>query len=111
MPLILTLLALGLASLAVLWLLQRRLIYFPSTEPAPPASSVLPMADEVSFETDDHVRLGAWFVRPSGPGRATVLVFNGNAGDRSYRAPLAEALAEHGLGVLLFDYRGYGGNP
>jgi fermentation-respiration switch protein FrsA (DUF1100 family) len=40
-----------------------------------------------------------------------VLVANGNAGDRALRAPLAAALAAHGLGVLLFDYRGYGGNP
>src|SRR5207253_9031710 len=42
---------------------------------------------------------------------ATVLVFNGNAGDRSFRAPLAAALNQAGLSVLLFDYRGYGGNP
>jgi fermentation-respiration switch protein FrsA (DUF1100 family) len=40
-----------------------------------------------------------------------VLVANGNAGDRSLRAPLADALADRGLAVLLFDYRGYGGNP
>ena len=41
----------------------------------------------------------------------TVIVFNGNAGNRAFRAPLAAALAEHGISVLLFDYRGYGGNP
>ena len=41
----------------------------------------------------------------------TVLVADGNAGDRTLRAPLAAALADQGLGVLLFDYRGYGGNP
>ena len=40
-----------------------------------------------------------------------MLVFNGNAGDREMRAPLAIALADAGLAVLLFDYRGYGGNP
>jgi len=39
-----------------------------------------------------------------------VLVFNGNAGDRSMRAPLAAALNRMGYSVLLFDYRGYGGN-
>jgi fermentation-respiration switch protein FrsA (DUF1100 family) len=39
-----------------------------------------------------------------------VLVFNGNGGNRAYRAPLAEALRRRGFGVLLFDYRGYGGN-
>ena len=54
-------------------------------------------------------------VRPGrGPNRAmAVLVANGNAGNRSLRAPLARALAgqTQGLAVLLFDYRGYGGNP
>ncbi len=40
-----------------------------------------------------------------------MLVCNGNAGDRSMRADLAAALNRHGLSVLLFDYRGYGGNP
>jgi fermentation-respiration switch protein FrsA (DUF1100 family) len=40
-----------------------------------------------------------------------VLVHNGNGGNRSLRAPLAAALARMGLHVLVFDYRGYGGNP
>ena len=97
--------------LAVLWLFQRRLIYFPLDTPVPPAKSVLPAADEVSFQTEDGLRLGSWLVHPPGAGRGTVLVFNGNAGDRSCRAPLAAALARHGFSVLLFDYRGYGGNP
>jgi fermentation-respiration switch protein FrsA (DUF1100 family) len=39
-----------------------------------------------------------------------VLLFNGNAGHREYRAPLGAALRRHGLNVLLTDYRGYGGN-
>jgi uncharacterized protein len=40
-----------------------------------------------------------------------VLVCNGNGGNRALRAPLATALSRAGLSVLLFDYRGYGGNP
>ena len=51
--------------------------------------------------------LDATFVHADGAAVATVVVFNGNAGNRSYRAPLAAALAGRGLGVLLFDYRGY----
>ena len=43
--------------------------------------------------------------------RVTVLVLNGNAGNRAHRARLAVALHRHGLQVLLVDYRGYGGNP
>jgi uncharacterized protein len=104
------------AALGLLWLFQRRLLYFPSPGPVPPAASVLPGAEDVTFETPDGLRLAGWFV-PAPPGdrvgraRPAVLVCNGNGGDRSMRAPLAAALARMGLAVLLFDYRGYGGNP
>jgi pimeloyl-ACP methyl ester carboxylesterase len=94
------------------WAFQRRLIYLPSTGAVPSAATVLAEADDVQLTTRDGLRLGAWYVPARGTaGAFTVLVANGNAGDRSSRAPLARALANHGLGVLLFDYRGYGGNP
>jgi uncharacterized protein len=107
------------ALLGLLWLFQRRLLYFPTPGPVPPAASVLPGAEDVTFETTDGLRLAGWFV-PAPPGdpadragraRPAVLVCNANAGDRSMRARLAAALARMGLAVLLFDYRGYGGNP
>ncbi|MGE5719838.1 MAG: alpha/beta hydrolase [Nocardioidaceae bacterium] len=94
------------------WLFQRRLVYLPSTAAVPPADTVIPGARDVKLRTSDGLELGAWFVAARQPGRGlTVLVANGNAGDRSIRAPLAEALAREGMSVLLFDYRGYGGNP
>ena len=97
---------------AVIWALQRRLIYFPSPGPVPAAHTVIDGASEVTLETSDGLDLGAWFVPPEARSNGmTVLVANGNAGDRSLRAPLARALAREGFGVLLFDYRGYGGNP
>lgn len=96
----------------MLWAWQRHLIYFPATGPVPPAAAVLPGARDVVLETSDGLRLGAWYVPVRSPDRGvTVLVANGNAGDRSLRAPLAEALSRQGISVLLFDYRGYGGNP
>ncbi len=97
---------------AVIWALQRRLIYFPSPGPVPAAHTVIDGASEVTIQTNDGLALGAWFVPPETRSNGmTVLVANGNAGDRSLRAPLARALAREGFGVLLFDYRGYGGNP
>jgi fermentation-respiration switch protein FrsA (DUF1100 family) len=102
---------LGLA-LLLLWALQRHLIYLPSPGPVAQAREVIEGARDVVLETSDGLRLGAWYVPPRGGNREiSVLVANGNAGDRSLRAPLAEALSRQGLGVLLFDYRGYGGNP
>jgi fermentation-respiration switch protein FrsA (DUF1100 family) len=97
--------------LMVLWVLQRQLIYFPSPGPVPAAGQALDRGRDVTLRTSDGLTLGGWYVPARHPGAATVLVANGNGGDRSLRAPLARALTGHGLGVLLFDYRGYGGNP
>lgn len=98
--------------LGLLWAFQRRLVYFPAAGPVEGAGSVIRGAREVRLETSDGLALHAWSVPAREPARAvTVLVANGNAGDRSLRAPLARALAAEGLAVLLFDYRGYGGNP
>lgn len=98
-------------TLGSFWAFQRRLIYYPFGRP-PPVASVLSGAQEVLLRTSDGLQLGAWYVPARGEPRGTgVLVANGNAGNRSLRAPLADALAERGLAVLLFDYRGYGGNP
>lgn len=93
------------------WAFQRRLVYLPDPRPVPPVSTTLPGAQEVVFPTADGLALTGWFVPARRPADATVLVLNGNAGDRSARAPLADALAAAGLSVLLFDYRGYAGNP
>ena len=104
---IVTLVVSGL--LGLLWSQQRRLIYFPSGGPVPPAAAVLPGARDVVLHTADGLELGAWYL--PGTGGPAVLVLPGNGGDRSMRAPLAAGLHRMGLSVLLVDYRGYGGNP
>jgi uncharacterized protein len=105
---IVTLVASGLV--ALMWSQQRRLIYFPSPGPVPSAAVVSPNGRDVVLDTEDGIRLGAWYFPVPGGGPA-VLVCNGNGGDRSLRAALAIALNRAGVSVLLFDYRGYGGNP
>jgi uncharacterized protein len=98
--------------LGMAWGFQRSLIYFPSTSGVGSASAAVPGARDVELRTEDGLTLGAWLVPAESPERdVTVLVANGNGGDRSLRASLARALAAEGLTVLLFDYRGYGGNP
>jgi fermentation-respiration switch protein FrsA (DUF1100 family) len=100
------------AALVLIWAVQRRLMYFPAGDVPPPTALGLTNVEPVTFATADGVTLRGWFF----PGlatappqaRATVLVCNGNAGNRAYRAPLASALRSHGVSVLLFDYRGFG---
>ena len=99
------------ALIAFLWVAQRRMIYFPTQNVSRLADLSL-SAEEVSFITEDGLTLTAWFLpADSEDPLGTVLVFNGNAGNRSHRLPLGEALARAGYSVLLVDYRGYGGNP
>jgi uncharacterized protein len=99
------------ALLLVLWTMQRRLMYFPIAAVPSPASLGLGEVQPVTFDTADGLRLHGWFfpVARAGP-RTTVLVFNGNAGNRAHRVPLARALVARGQQVLLFDYRGFGEN-
>ena len=100
------------AVLAFIWTMQRRLMYFPTGDVPTPGEIGLTDVEPVTFETTDGLRLSGWFVAASGTSpRVTVLAFNGNAGNRAHRGPLAAALHRHGFQVLLVDYRGYGGNP
>jgi hypothetical protein len=108
--------ATGLAAivilLALIWVGQRRMIYFPFGDVPAPHEVSSSRVEEVRFRTVDGLELSAWFFPARGRApRATILVFNGNAGNRAYRVPLAEALTERRMNVLLTDYRGYGGNP
>jgi hypothetical protein len=111
MKLILALLVAFAAVTLLAWVFQRRLIYFPYASLPPPADVGLTTAETVTFDTEDHMRLGAWFVPARTEPGATIVVFNGNAGNRAFRAPLAAALSEAGFSVLVWDYRGFAGNP
>jgi fermentation-respiration switch protein FrsA (DUF1100 family) len=92
------LLAAGIV-LALFWVGQRRMIYIPYAGVAPAVSLGLPRAHDATFTTDDGVTLHGWFVpADSTPARFTVIVFNGNAGHRGMRAPVAAALASRGYG-------------
>lgn len=98
--------------LTLAYVFQRSLIYLPTGGPVPRAGDVLPGARDVRLTTADGLTLGAWYVPATGPDLDyTVLVANGNGGNRAHRASLAAELRAEGLSVLLFDYRGYGGNP
>ena len=100
------------AVLLAFWAGQRSLMYLPSGDVGTPDDAGLGAAESVRLRTDDGLDLSAWFApAASTPARGTVIVFNGNAGNRSYRGTLGARFVQAGFSVLLFDYRGYGGNP
>lgn len=109
-------LALAYAAVCLtVFVLQRRLQYFPDTlRPELPAAPPWSRVGEVELETEDGLRLAAWYwpaeaARPLGD--VTVLVLHGNGGHRGHRLGWMEALSRTGAAVLVPDYRGYGGNP
>ena len=64
--------------------------------------------EEIWLESEDGVRLHAFFVSATDPGGRAILFLHGNAGNASHRLPNAARLAELRADVLVLDYRGYG---
>ena len=86
---------------------EARFIYFPSRSIATTPSSVGLAFRDVAFTAADGVQLHGWLI----PGRTptTLLYSHGNAGNISGRVAIARLLVDQlGVGVFLYDYRGYG---
>src|SRR5262245_15488287 len=97
-------LLLGFAAVALVpFVLLDRLVFFPHRSASPPPPGV----EERWLTTADGVRLHAWYA-PARDGAPTLVWSHGNAGSIAGRAVVLEALAARGLGVLAYDYRGYG---
>ena len=95
---------------AAMFLFQRQLMYYPDSSLPSPEASGLVGVEVVTSTTEDGLDLGAWY-RPARGAAPTVAYFHGNAGHIGHRAGKARPLLEAGLGILLVEYRGYGGNP
>jgi fermentation-respiration switch protein FrsA (DUF1100 family) len=95
--------------LALLYVMQRRLMYFPDTARVPGAAAGLPQTEDLVLNTPDGERVIAWHVPPQGD-RPLVLYLHGNGGALVHRAERFAALVRHGVGLLAIDYRGYGGS-
>src|SRR5687768_14241339 len=78
-------------------------VFFPDRQVGPPPAG----AEERFIVTEDGRRLHAWYTRPP-VGGPVLLWSHGNAGNIDSRRTLLPALGRHGLGVLAYDYRGYG---
>ena len=97
------------ALLALMYLFQRSLMYFPDTTRHAPAAAGLPQAEEVTLASADGERLLAWHVPPRGA-KPVVLYFQGNGGGLNLRANRFRWLIADGTGLLALCYRGYGGS-
>lgn len=98
-----------LTIVALLYLAQRSLMYFPETARTSPAAAGLPQAEELELATEDGERVIVWHVPPR-EGKPVILYFHGNGGSLRLRAARFRALTADGTGLLALSYRGYGGS-
>ena len=80
-----------------------------------PDRTLYPMAAQggrapqaIAFKSLDGVKLTAWIFRASGPAKALVVQFHGNAQNMTSHFQLLAWLTDQGFDLLIFDYRGYG---
>ncbi len=109
-----TVLSKGLAAIAALALLSAcsrvtdGFLFSPDNTLSGTPGSLGLAYEEVTFPAADGTRLHGWWV-PGDPGRPAVVFFHGGDGNVSDRVDILKRLHERlGVGVLAFDYRGYG---
>lgn len=93
-----------------MYMFQRSLMYHPGGPPGTPAASGVPEMTPVNLSTKDGLKILSWY-RPAKAGKPTLLHFHGNAGHIGNRGYKVRPYLDAGFGVLLVEYRGYGGNP
>jgi hypothetical protein len=87
--------------------MEHQFLYFPDRELVVTPALFDLAFEEVAFPAADGVQLHGWYV-PGPSGAPVVLFFHGNAGNISHRVENLALFRRLGLGVFIFDYRGYG---
>lgn len=94
---------------AVMFLLQRHMIYHPVCHLGSPDSYGFVRAKQIEILTDDGVKIKAWYAPPT-TRQETIVYFHGNRGNIGNRAHKLMAFAKDGYGVLALSWRGFGGS-
>jgi uncharacterized protein len=94
---------------ALVYVGQRSLQYFPERRRTAPGTIGLPEAEEVVLDTTDGERVIVWHVPPR-EGRPVFLYFHGNGGSLRWRDERFRTLVADGSGLVALSYRGYGGS-
>jgi uncharacterized protein len=94
---------------ALLYVAQRSLQYFPDRRRTSPQAVGLPEAEEAVLDTGDGERVIVWHVPPREK-QPIFLYFHGNGGSLRWRDERFRGLISDGSGLIALSYRGYGGS-
>ncbi|MGL6208769.1 MAG: alpha/beta hydrolase [Paracoccaceae bacterium] len=95
--------------IAVLFLAQRQLQYFPAHKGFSPEAVGLTGVEVITLATPDGEQLQVWH-SPAAAGQPSILYFHGNAGEISDRPRRFAYYQAEGFGVTYLSYRGFGGS-
>lgn len=101
--------ALYLFSMAIFFVTQRSLLYYPNHSYVPLSEAHANRSfQEISARTSDGLELRGWYA-PATTKPFTIVFFHGNADYLSATAQIADPYVAAGYGVLLTEYQGYSG--
>jgi uncharacterized protein len=93
----------------VMYMGQRRLMYFPDAKHVLPGHAGLANVSERILNAPDGARNIVWYGKAK-PGQPTLLYFHGNGGGLAERADRFQRFMGQGWGVYMMAYRGYAGS-
>lgn len=93
--------------IAYVYAKQGSMLYFPTKEIEATPHNIGLEYQELTLHTKDGLDISAWYI-PADNARGFLLFCHGNAGNISHRLDSIRIFHDLGLGVLIFDYRGYG---
>lgn len=93
--------------LALIFLFQSRLIYFPIKKISMIPSQAGLRYEEIIYKTKDNEKIAAWYI-PTPEAKGVILFCHGNAGNISHRIDSIKIFYQLKLSTFIFDYRGYG---
>jgi uncharacterized protein len=94
---------------ALFYVAQRKMQYFPESFRTMPAAAGLAEAEEITLDTADGERVIVWHLPPRGE-KPVVLYLHGNGASLRWRVDRFRALTADGTGLVALSYRGYGGS-
>ncbi|MDR5817528.1 MULTISPECIES: alpha/beta fold hydrolase [unclassified Caballeronia] len=103
--------ALYAIALGGLYWLQGRLVYPLERIQTFTSEQLEARTEPMQLKTEDGLNLTLRYASAPDSSLPTVILFHGNGEDLFQRAHIALELINAGYGVLLAEYRGYGGNP
>ncbi len=89
-------------------LLENLLTFYPTAELEEHPDSYHLAYEEVLLKPAGGGTLHGWYFPAAEENAPVLVIFHGNAGNISHRLEWLAPFVQHGIGALLFDYRGYG---